>query len=62
MINGHTAEVIQREHAAFCCKRKTFQLYEQNYGKAQSFANFHIHYKIFMKGLTWSYNERRSET
>jgi len=32
MINGHTAEVIQREHTAYCCKRKTFQLYEQHYG------------------------------
>jgi len=35
MINGHTAEVIQTEHAAYCSKRKTFQLYEKHYGKAQ---------------------------
>ena len=35
MINGHTAKVIQRKHTAYCCKRKTFQLYKQYYGKAQ---------------------------
>jgi hypothetical protein len=28
MINGHTAQFIQREYAAYCCKIKDFQLYE----------------------------------
>jgi len=62
VTNGHTTEVIQREHTANCCKRKTFQLYEQQYSKAQKSADFHIHYKIFLRLLTQSYNERRSET
>jgi hypothetical protein len=36
VINGHTAEVIQRVHAAYCCKRKMFRLYEQHYDEAKN--------------------------